>query len=273
MGSGQDQRAAPGGSGDSSSAPISADPAATFTEEDARNLFLVTVDTDAQGFIVVRTDPANTRIRTLAIPRETTVDVGTSQTRMFELYASGGATATRDAAAKLLGMEFQNYAVLTYSNTEKLLKKLDGGLIFTLPEDLDYQNPSTGATLKLTGGSRNLTPSQVVDVMRYPNWHGGRKQQADIQAQLTAALINQYMKADRDMEADFNSLIGFLQTDIKVSHFVKAKAGLQYLAERNTGAICSSASLEGQYVGSGDALRFEPADSAKANLRGTFGTS
>mgnify|MGYP000035133944 FL=1 len=109
--------------------------------------------------------------------------------------------------------------------------------------------------------------------MRYPNWHGGRKQQADIQAQLTAALINQYMKADRDMEADFNSLIGFLQTDIKVSHFVKAKAGLQYLAERNTGAICSSASLEGQYVGSGDALRFEPADSAKANLRGTFGTS
>lgn len=184
------------GAGDSSSAPISTDPAATFTEEDARNLFLVTVDTDAQGFIVVRTDPANTRIRTLAIPRETTVDVGTSQTRMFELYASGGATATRDAAAKLLGMEFQNYAVLTYSNTEKLLKKLDGGLIFTLPEDLDYQNPSTGATLKLTGGSRNLTPSQVVDVMRYPNWHGGRKQQADIQAQLTAALINQYMKAD-----------------------------------------------------------------------------
>lgn len=261
------------GAGDSSSAPISTDPAATFTEEDARNLFLVTVDTDAQDFIVVRTDPANTRIRTLAIPRETTVDVGTSQTRMFELYASGGATATRDAAAKLLGMEFQNYAVLTYSNTEKLLKKLDGGLIFTLPEDLDYQNPSTGATLKLTGGSRNLTPSQVVDVMRYPNWHGGRKQQADIQAQLTAALINQYMKADRDMEADFNSLIGFLQTDIKVSHFVKAKAGLQYLAERNTGAICSSASLEGQYVGSGDALRFEPADSAKANLRGTFGTS
>ena len=75
------------------------------------------------------------------------------------------------------------------------------------------------------------------------------------------------------MEADFNSLIGFLQTDIKVSHFVKAKAGLQYLADRNTGAICSSASLEGQYVGSGDALRFEPADSAKANLRGTFGTS
>ena len=126
------------GAGDSSSAPISTDPAATFTEEDARNLFLVTVDTDAQGFIVVRTDPANTRIRTLAIPRETTVDVGTSQTRMFELYASGGATATRDAAAKLLGMEFQNYAVLTYSNTEKLLKKLDGGLIFTLPEDLDY---------------------------------------------------------------------------------------------------------------------------------------
>ena len=261
------------GAGASSSAVASADPAASFTQEDAHNLFLITTDADAQGFIVVRADPANTRIRTLAIPRETTVDVGTRQTRMFELYASGGATAARDAAAKLLGIEFQNYAVLTYTNTEKLMKKLDGGLIFTLPENLNYQNPATGATLKLTGGSRNLTPSQVVDVMRYPNWHGGRKQQADIQAQLTAALINQYMKADRSLETDFNSFIGFLQTDIKVSHFVKAKAGLQYLAERNTGAICSSVSLEGQYVGSGDALRYEPAENVKVNLRSPFGLS
>lgn len=55
-------------------------------------------------------------------------------------------------------MEFQNYAVLTYSNTEKLLKKLDGGLIFTLPEDLDYQNPSTGATLKLTAAAAISPP-------------------------------------------------------------------------------------------------------------------
>ena len=42
------------------------------------------------------------------------------------------------------------------------------------------ESSANNFSLKLTGGSRNLTPSQVVDVMRYPNWHGGRKQQADI---------------------------------------------------------------------------------------------
>lgn len=45
------------GAGASSAAVASADPAASFTQEDAHNLFLITTDTDAQGFIVVRADP------------------------------------------------------------------------------------------------------------------------------------------------------------------------------------------------------------------------
>lgn len=246
-----------------------------FTEEDAGNLLVVTVDDSAaRGFIVVHSDPLNTRIRTLAVPRETAVDVGTEQQRLFELYAKQGVQEAEAAVGRLLGLEFGNYAVITYENVEKYISRLSDGLIFTLPEDLNYQDPEGKASIKLEGGPRTLTASQVVNVMRYPNWYGGRKQQADVQAQLLAALINQYLLPARDLQSDFETLTGVIQSDIKISHFTKAKTGLEYLASRNTeGAICSSVSLEGSYVGTGEAIRFEMADSANSSLRIVFNNS
>lgn len=242
-----------------------------FTSEDERDLFLVTVDEEAQGFVAVHTDPANARIRTLAIPRETLVEVGTAEKRLFEVYASDGARQAQEAVSRLIGLTFDNYAVLTYDKAETLLGKLDKGVLFTIPEDLNYQSETPGESIQLRGGLTSLTASQVVSVLRYPTWNGGRKQQADVQAQLASAVINQYLVADRDLQADFDSFVGLLQSDIKISHFIAAKPGLEYLAARNTGSICASVSLDGQYTGSGEAMAFRMADDAPAKLEAVFG--
>lgn len=249
----------------------STNPSATFTNEDARNLFLVTVDEEAQGFIVIHTDPAKARVRTLAIPRDTLVDVGTQQKRLHEVYASDGVRQAQSAVADLCGLSFQNYAVLTYENAEKLLNRLDKGVLFTVPENLKYQSETPGESIDIKAGLTNLTASQVIDILRYPSWNGGLKQQADVQAQLASAVINQYLVPDRDLQADFDNFIGYLQADIKISQFVAAKSGLEYLAARNTGNICASVSLDGEYTGSGDTLAFQMAEDAPAKLQPTFG--
>lgn len=239
-----------------------------YRAEDARNLLIITTEEQqAQGFVIVRTDPANVRIRTLALPRETNMAVGTEWFRLYELYSTKGVSETRAAIEDQLHISLDNQVVVSYSNIEKILRHYDSGLVFTVIENLD--------SLKMSGGLKNLTPEQVTDLFRYSEWRGGYQQRADIQAQIVAAMINQYMVPGRlaSAEADFNALINLVQSDIKVSHYVQAKPGLDYLAQRNTGDICATVSVAGSYVGSGEQTRFELAETAAEELRTVFGTS
>lgn len=243
-----------------------------FTEEDARNILIVTTDGgEAQGFVAVRADPSLTRMGAVAFPRDMVVDYETSEIRLYELYREQGIAVTRTALEKTSGVAFDNYAVITYENIERVIDHFEAGLIFMLTEDLDYQGD--GLSIQLDGGLKTLSSSQVVDVLRYPNWHGGRKQRAQIQAQITAALINQYMTSSRAEQADgdFSALVNLVNSDILVSHYNEAKPGLAYLASRNTGDICQVLDLEGEYQGSGDAIRFYAADRVVDRLEAAFG--
>ena len=247
-----------------------------FSEEDAKTLLLVTTDAgEAQGFVAVRMDPAAGRISTMAFPRETAVYSGTDTYRLYELFASQGVTGVRDSLSQLTDIAFDNYAVITYDNIEKLVTYLGDGLLTELSENLDYN--ADGYFIKLEAGPRVLTAPQVTNVLRYPNWQGGRRQKAAIQAQLTSSLINQYLTPARQSTADkdFSTIVNLLQSDIRVSHYNAAKAGLDYLGTLNkdSGSICSAASFPGEFVGSGDQLRFYADDQVKAQLGSAWGVS
>lgn len=247
--------------------------AVQFDETDARNLLVVTTDQNSpQGFVIVRADPAKARILTLAVPRDTVVDYGTREVRLHELTAEYGIPVARDSISKLFNVRIDNFIEITYDNIEKMVNYFESGIIMQLNEDLDHHDESL--SISIDGGLRTLTASQVVKVLRYPSWRGGRKQRADIQAQLTSALINQYMRSLRKDRADddFSYLVNLAKkTDILVSHYISAKTGLDYLAERNDGSISSSVSLPGEYKGSGDAIRYYAADDVKKTLKAMMG--
>ena len=248
-----------------------------YTEADARNLLVISEDnSEAQGFVVVRMDPANVRIRTMALPRETEVDVGTATTRLFELYKSEGAAQTEKALSDLLKVDFQNYAVVSYDNLAKIVTYLNNGVIYTLPENLNYTSEDGDYSIRLSGGKKTLTASQVVDVLRYPAWHGGRRQQAEIHSELTAAIFNQYMTPSRaeHVDDDFYFFIERLNSDIKISHFNAMKPSLLFLAGRNTDAsICTVSKIGGEYSGSGESLRFIVSEEAAVQMQTRFGNT
>lgn len=244
-----------------------------FDETDARNLLIVTTDEDQpQGFVVVRTNPAKSRVTTLAVPRDTVVDYKTSEIRLYELAVQQGIPVARDAMTKLFDLKIDNYIVISYENIEKMVDYFESGIILKLDEDLDYRNDKF--SVSIDGGLRTLSASQAVKVLRYPVWRGGRKQRADIQAQMTAALMNQYMRSSRQEAADddFSFLVNLAsKTDILVSHYSSAKTGLAHLAERNDGSICSAITLPGEYQGSGDAIRYYAADDIQKTLKSSLG--
>ncbi len=239
-----------------------------FDESDVRRLLIITVDDgEAQGFVAVRADPARARMGAAAFSRDMVVDYEVNEVRLFELYASKGAVVTKTALEKASGISFDNYAVIRYDNIAKAVDYFEQGLIFKLTENLNYQGD--GLSIRLDGGMKTLSASQTLDILRYPSWHGGRKQRADVQAQVTAALINQYMRASRadKADADFSALVNLVKSDILVSHYNAAKPGLTYLASRNNGDLCQVLSVEGEYQGSGDALRFYAADKTSDKLK------
>lgn len=243
------------------SVPQNNAPAAGYTPADTRRLLLITEDNGAaQGFVVLTAEPAAARMQALAIPRETSVTVGTEQTRLFELYETAGTAAVKEQVASLLGDEIHNVAVVSYDGIQKMVTHFGDGVIFTLTEAVSYQN-ADGATVTMKSGARTLSAVQVTDLLRYTGWHGGRRARADVQAELTAAIVNQYLTFSRfdEEDTDFKALMGIWRSDILASQFAQSRDALLFLARRNQNDICESTSLAGEFVGTGDAMRFEPA--------------
>lgn len=257
---------------DGASSTASEEAGPHFTGEDVRWLFIAAQDgSEPRGFVAVRADPQNGRIHAVAVPKETEVADGTTLIRLDELFRKNGVAAAQAAVGNLLGVSFPHYVSMTYANIEKLLQYFDSSLQFTLTEDLDCREGDY--FIKMNSGRYTLTPKQAVDILRYPSWqHKGLQQQADIHAEMLAALVNQYMTAGREsqLEADFSKVAELAKTDIRISHFTAYRESLQALAKANGGAVCTPVSLEGRYVGGGEDKRFA-ADGAAEQMTRLFG--
>lgn len=243
---------------------------AAYLPEDARSLLIALTDEEQlEAFVVLRSDPANTRMRTLALPRETEMEYGIEQLPLSELYRKHGIRETEEAISKMFGLSFDNYAVLSYDGLKNMINYLENGVVFTITENLQYSSEEYSIDMK--GGVRTLTADQVLDVLRYPNWSSGS---AVVHAQMIAAVINQYVTEYRSqrLEEDFKKFSNLCSTsDLYMQNYREAADGLQFLAMRNKSAsICSAIQISGKYVVSSNAVRFIPDDDAAQKLRSVF---
>lgn len=237
-------------------APASEATGNPYTPQDARTLLLITEDEgEAQGFVLIRMDPAQSRIRTLSIPRETALDSSQDSKRLFEVYETQKGAGIGTYVEEVTGIAVDFYAVLPYEGMEELLNQAGSGLSFTLPENLRYD--MDGYTIRIDGGEQVLSATQVTDVLRYPAWNGGRQQRAAVQAQIISACINQYFTpATMENDAGYEACVAVADTNLLREPYYQLREPLAYMASRNTGTICQPLSVEGEYAGQGDEIRF-----------------
>ena len=227
-----------------------------------RRMLLITEDGgEVRGFTVLSFESAMARVRVVPVPRETVVTVGTEETRLFELYRNGDVAAVSGTISSLLGWDIPHYAVITYGNLEQLVTYLNQGLIFTLTETVSYPAPG-GGTVTMREGARTLSATQVTALLRYDSWHGGRRARANIHGEIAAALLDQYFVAARFDENDsgFRKFISLTRSNILASDYAEARADLVALARRNHFDISTVLPLTGEFIGVGDAMRFEAAE-------------
>lgn len=241
----------------------------TIADRDGLSLLVITVDEgDAQGFVLVRVDPANSRLRTLALPRETAADADGK--RLFEVYAAQNGAGCVEAVRALTAFAVDHYVVLTYDDIEELLNRGNADLPFTLPENLRYE--MADYTIHLDGGEQRLSPTQVTDVLRYPAWNDGRSARSAIQADILTACINEYFTpALLEDDQGYNALVEVADTDWLREDYTAMRETLQAVAQKNSGEICATLSLTGSYTGDGDAVRFLIDTPLGTTLRSVFG--
>lgn len=232
----------------------------SFDDSDRRTLLWIMTDGGAvQGVVVLRFDPAANSMQALSVPNNTVVYAGTEEWRFDKLEAEQGVVQARDALSRQLGLPFDNYLAISYENLEKLISYGEGGLVFNLEEDLNYQDSTLN--IHLDKGLRTLSASQVAALLRYPAWTEGDAAASKAQGRVVAAIFNQYMVASRSsmIGEDFGQLVNSATvTDLMRSHYNEAKEGLEHLMSLNDGKLCRVLTLPGEYQGSGDARRFYP---------------
>lgn len=244
----------------SSTSPTTTKPPVT-AQKDLRMLLITEDGGEAQGFVAISIEPQMGRVRVVPIPRETVVTVGTEQTRIFERYQNTDLATVAAEVGGVLHWDISHYAVISYHALTQFITHLNEGVIYTLTESISYQN-AVGTTVKMAAGARTLSATQVPDVLRYTEWHGGRRARANAQGDIVAALFNQYFTATRldGNDADFKKFISLARSNIMTSDYVNAADTLLAVARRNSFDISTVMPPKGEFIGVGDAMRFEIAE-------------
>ncbi len=245
----------------SPTAPTTATTQPTTVRKDLRMLLITEDGGEAQGFVAISVEPQMGRVRVVPVPRETAVTAGTEQTRLFERYRSTDLATLTAEVGTLLQWDISHYAVISYHALTQFVTYLNEGVIYTLTENISYQN-AVGTTVNMAAGARTLSATQVPDVLRYDAWHGGRRARANAQGDIVAALFNQYFTAGRldGKDADFKTFITLTRSNIMTSDYVNAADTLLAVARRNSFDISTVTPPKGEFIGVGDAMRFEIAE-------------
>lgn len=210
---------------------------ALWQAEDAVSLLLVRDDPD--GFAACRLifDPAAKAITATSIPAETVARQNGVEVRFCEL---AGRYAERTAAMRQT-VPADKAAVLSAQTAADLLTALGNDLPLTLSQPVTVTD---GGYLNLTADTHILTAEQVTLLLRHD---------PTLWAAAVASAVNTY----GDPETLFRELVNHsVYTDLTVEDRLAAHDALVYLWGQNTGHLCRTGAVAGDYTGDGIDRRF-----------------
>jgi len=112
----------------------------------------------------------------ISIPRDTVVYYNGKYQKVNATYA-GGEEAVADAVSDLLGVPVDFWMSINLKAFESIVNQI-GGVYFTVPVDMDYEDPYQDLSIHVKAGYQLLNGKQAVGVMRcrscYPSADIGR---------------------------------------------------------------------------------------------------
>ncbi len=160
---------------------------------EAYNVLLLGTDIEAglpDVIMLCRIDPENGKARILSIPRDTKVVSKGSTMKINATYAQGGLGQVVDSVERLTGLEVDHHFVINLEAFRDIVDAV-GGVYYTVPRNMDYEDPLQDLYIHLKAGYQHLDGSEAEQLVRFRQYPDGDIGRIRVQQDFIKKLIEQ----------------------------------------------------------------------------------
>lgn len=220
---------------------------------DNQTLLLI-IDTEkrqtASCFLLIKMLPVERKLVFMPVPSDTFAEIDGVQNSVYEFYRTEGVLKAAAAVESATTIKADKYLKLKRTSLNLLVEIL-GGIDFNVPQDLIYENPSTGEETVIREGLTYLDAVSVRKVITFPNFKEEYRAQAC--AIIAVDLINKNVVSGFSSRIDnyFTDIINAdIDTNISIYDYQEKSEAIKYIAD-NTGKSAQLVSISGSYNDSG----------------------
>ncbi len=132
--------------------------------------------------LLLAVDAKNSTTHVLSLPRDTLLNVSWSVKKLNNACHHGGFARTMQEVSNLLGIPVDFHIAVDMNAVVQLVDSI-GGVTFTIPIDMDYDDPYQDLSIHFPAGERKLSGADAIKILRwrqnndgtgYPNADIGR---------------------------------------------------------------------------------------------------
>lgn len=122
--------------------------------------------TSTDTIILANYDTVNAKLNLLSVPRDTSVNINGSQTKINTVYNKGGAELVVNTLNELLKVNIKYYVLLDLASVKQFMDEIDG-VDFNVATDMVYDDPLQNIHINLKKGQNHLSGDQIVQFLLY----------------------------------------------------------------------------------------------------------
>ena len=216
------------------------------------NILLLGVDVEAKltdVMMLCQINPVDHKVSMLSIPRDTRVKMGSRNIKINSSFSHGGVEQVIDCVKDLTGLPVHHYFLI---NTKAFRDTIDalGGVYFTVPRKMDYEDPLQDLYIHLERGYQLLDGDKAEQLVRFRRYTNGDIDRIKVQQDFIKELIEQKLTAAYILKIPevYKIVADNSSTDMSVREMIDA--GKQLLAVKDGEKFRSfTVPGEGQYIG------------------------
>ena len=161
----------------------------------------------------------------VSIPRDTAVRYNGANVKLNAVYSYSGVNAVSRCMSEMLAVPIDFYVTVNFRAFQKIVDEI-GGVWFTVPKGIDYDDPSQKLHIHLTPGYQKLNGEDALKLVRCRNAYASQDiGRAATQRAFLAALVKQTVTLSNVINPDkvtnlINILNTYVKTDMSVNDMV-----------------------------------------------------
>lgn len=161
------------------------------------NILVLGVDVEAKltdVMMLCQVDPVEHKVSMLSIPRDTRVKINGRNAKINSSFSHGGVEQVIKCVKDLTGLPVHHYFLI---NTAAFRDTIDalGGVYFTVPRKMDYEDPLQNLYIHLEPGYQLLDGDKAEQLVRFRRYSNGDIDRIAVQQSFIKELIAQKLTA------------------------------------------------------------------------------